>query len=39
MRPALSPGGLVLVGIVLAIVPAAIWLLAFYQQDRLEPEP
>ena len=39
MRPALSQGGLVLVGIVLAIVPAAIWLLAFYQQDRLEPEP
>jgi RsiW-degrading membrane proteinase PrsW (M82 family) len=39
MRPAFSPGGLVLVGIVLALVPAAIWLLAFYQQDRLEPEP
>jgi protease PrsW len=26
-------------GVVLALVPAAIWLVAFYQQDRLEPEP
>src|SRR5262245_46459222 len=24
-------------GLVLALVPAGIWLLAFYQQDRLEP--
>jgi protease PrsW len=31
--------GLVAAGVVLALVPAAVWLLAFYQQDRLEPEP
>jgi protease PrsW len=30
---------LVLVGIVLAFVPALIWLVAFYRQDSLEPEP
>lgn len=30
---------LVVAGVVMAIVPAAIWLLAFYVQDRLEPEP
>ena len=39
LQPTFSTGGLVLIGIVLAVVPAAIWLLAFYQQDRLEPEP
>ena len=27
------------IGIVLAIVPSALWLIYFYQQDRLEPEP
>ena len=26
-------------GVVLALVPAALWLIFFYQQDRLEPEP
>jgi RsiW-degrading membrane proteinase PrsW (M82 family) len=31
--------GLIGAGVVLALVPAAIWLFAFYQQDRLEPEP
>ncbi|RME49631.1 MAG: PrsW family intramembrane metalloprotease [Chloroflexi bacterium] len=30
---------LVLVGLVLSLVPAALWLLVFYQMDRLEPEP
>lgn len=37
----LSPTGpmLVLLGVVLAIVPAAIWLMAFYRLDRFEPEP
>lgn len=30
---------LIIVGIVLAIVPTAAWLIYFYQQDRLEPEP
>jgi RsiW-degrading membrane proteinase PrsW (M82 family) len=29
----------VVVGLILALVPAVIWLAAFYQMDRLEPEP
>ncbi|HMP40901.1 MAG TPA: PrsW family glutamic-type intramembrane protease [Roseiflexaceae bacterium] len=40
---ALSPNidgmTLIVVGVVRAVVPAAIWLTAFYRQDRLEPEP
>ncbi len=39
LNPTLNNTALVLVGLLLALVPAAIWLLAFYQQDRLEPEP
>jgi protease PrsW len=31
--------GRLLVGLALAIVPALLWLLLFYQLDRLEPEP
>jgi RsiW-degrading membrane proteinase PrsW (M82 family) len=30
---------LMIVGIILAIVPSAVWLYFFYRQDRLEPEP
>lgn len=30
---------LVLVGLVVAIVPAAVWLTVFYREDRVEPEP
>lgn len=30
---------LLLVGVLLAVVPTALWLLFFYRQDRLEPEP
>ena len=30
---------LIVVGIALAIVPAAAWLVAFDVQDRIEPEP
>lgn len=30
---------LVLIGLFLAIVPAACWIVYFYRQDRLEPEP
>ena len=30
---------LVIIGLVLAVIPAALWLNFFYQQDRLEPEP
>jgi protease PrsW len=39
LPPQLSGPGLVLAGLVLALVPAALWLAAFYRQDRLEPEP
>lgn len=35
----LDQSGLVLAGVVLAIVPALLWLAFFYAQDRLEPEP
>jgi RsiW-degrading membrane proteinase PrsW (M82 family) len=38
-RPSLEGGLLVGAGIFLALVPAFIWLLFFYVQDRLEPEP
>jgi protease PrsW len=30
---------LILIGLFLAIVPSALWLIFFYRQDRLEPEP
>lgn len=35
----LSGVGLLIAGLVMALVPALIWLAAFTQQDRLEPEP
>jgi protease PrsW len=35
----LSGPGLIVAGVLLAIVPSALWLGFFYQQDRLEPEP
>ncbi len=35
----LSGSSLVIAGIILAVIPALIWLTFFYQQDRLEPEP
>jgi RsiW-degrading membrane proteinase PrsW (M82 family) len=35
----LSGSNLVIAGIILAVIPALIWLAFFYQQDRLEPEP
>lgn len=35
----LAPGTLIVVGVILAIVPSAVWLYFFYRQDRLEPEP
>lgn len=34
-----SLGVRILLGIFLAIVPSILWLLYFYRQDRLEPEP
>lgn len=39
LRPDSTPTTLLITGIFLALVPAMIWLLFFYQQDRLEPEP
>jgi protease PrsW len=38
-KPQLSGVALVFAGIILALVPAVIWLIAFYRQDSLEPEP
>jgi RsiW-degrading membrane proteinase PrsW (M82 family) len=35
----LSGGALLAAGLVLALVPALLWLGFFYRQDRLEPEP
>jgi len=39
LKPTLTGWALVAAGIVLALIPAMIWLVFFYQQDRLEPEP
>lgn len=39
LKPDLTGAALLVVGVVLAVVPAALWLIFFYQQDRLEPEP
>lgn len=39
LRPDLTGAPLLLVGLALAVVPAALWLLFFYRQDRAEPEP
>ena len=38
-KPNLSGSALLFTGVVLALVPAALWLFFFYQQDRIEPEP
>jgi RsiW-degrading membrane proteinase PrsW (M82 family) len=38
-KPVFEGTALVLVGVVLAVVPAVLWLIFFYLQDRLEPEP
>ncbi len=35
----LSGMGLIVAGVLLALIPSALWLVFFYQQDRLEPEP
>ena len=39
IKPIFTGTTLVLAGVVLALLPAAIWMIFFYQQDRLEPEP
>jgi RsiW-degrading membrane proteinase PrsW (M82 family) len=39
LKPALTRTELILTGVLLALVPAFIWMVFFYLQDRLEPEP
>jgi protease PrsW len=39
LKPQLGGLGLLVVGVVLALVPAGLWLAFFYMQDRIEPEP
>jgi RsiW-degrading membrane proteinase PrsW (M82 family) len=39
LTPALTGGRLVAAGILLAVIPASLWLGVFYLQDRVEPEP
>ncbi|HJR78472.1 MAG TPA: PrsW family glutamic-type intramembrane protease [Anaerolineales bacterium] len=39
IKPVFTPSTLLFAGLFLALVPAAIWLVFFYRQDRLEPEP
>jgi RsiW-degrading membrane proteinase PrsW (M82 family) len=39
LQPTFTPSTLLLTGILLALVPASIWLVFFYVQDRAEPEP
>lgn len=38
-KPNLTGTSLLLAGVVMALVPAVIWMVFFYRQDRLEPEP
>ncbi len=39
VKPLLEGTALLLMGIILAVIPAALWLIFFYLQDLLEPEP
>ena len=39
LQPQFTPTSLVITGIVMAVVPAVVWLAFFYRRDRLEPEP
>lgn len=39
LSPTLEGDTLVLAGIILALIPASLWLGVFYLQDRVEPEP
>jgi len=39
VKPHLTGAALVGAGILLSLIPAAVWLVFFYRQDRLEPEP
>lgn len=39
LLPPLGGAPLVVVGVLIALLPTVLWLLFFYRQDRLEPEP
>jgi RsiW-degrading membrane proteinase PrsW (M82 family) len=39
VQPTFSTAGLLVTGIIMALVPAILWLGFFYRQDQLEPEP
>ncbi len=39
LDPRLGETALILTGVLLSLIPAAIWMVFFYRQDRLEPEP
>jgi RsiW-degrading membrane proteinase PrsW (M82 family) len=39
LHPALTGTPLILAGVLLALVPAFLWMVFFYLQDRIEPEP
>jgi RsiW-degrading membrane proteinase PrsW (M82 family) len=39
LGPRLSGGALTTIGLILAVIPAIVWLGFFYRRDRLEPEP
>lgn len=39
LQPTFTPSTLLMTGILLALIPASIWLVFFYVQDRAEPEP
>lgn len=39
LEPRVGDAGLTAIGLILAIIPAIVWLAFFYRQDRLEPEP
>jgi RsiW-degrading membrane proteinase PrsW (M82 family) len=39
LQPQFSTTSLLVTGVLIAIIPAAVWLFFFYRRDRLEPEP
>lgn len=39
LKPVLAGSALVWAGVLMALVPAAVWMTFFYWQDRIEPEP
>jgi protease PrsW len=39
INPTFTPTSLLITGVIIALIPAGIWLTFFYRRDRLEPEP